>query len=64
MLLSTPELQFDLYFVLVILVSDMWCGYVFAEDKVTSNGETIDPFGNILFSLLSSIFVIVFSMVL
>lgn len=34
------------------------------KDKVTSNGETIDPFGNILFSLLSLIFVIVSSMVL
>lgn len=40
--------------------SSVICGvwYDFAENQVTSKSGTIDPFGNILFSLLSSILVI------
>lgn len=40
--------------------SSVICGvwYNFAENQVTSKSGTIDPFGNILFSLLSSILVI------
>lgn len=40
--------------------SNVICGvwYNFAENQVTSKSGTIDPFGNILFSLLSSILVI------
>lgn len=44
---------------LVIFQCNMWCVlYNFAENQVTSKSGTIDPFGNILFSLLSSILVI------